>query len=88
MCIPTILLERSKNSSILVNIRSMFGYFASTLGYIESTLEYFGCTLEYIGNTLGCFGSDGSILGYVGSALADIAFESILVNIMSSSGVF
>ena len=36
---------------------------------------------------MSCFGSFGSILGYVGSALAYIAFESILVNIRSTSGV-
>ena len=37
---------------------------------------------------MGCFGSLESILGYNGSALAYIAFESILENIRSTFGYF
>ena len=59
--------------SILVYIMSFFVYIESTFGY---TFKYIQST--YVGY--------GCTLGYVGSALACIAFASILVNIKSLFG--
>ena len=68
-------------ASILVNIKSLFGYIGSTLRYIESILAYIVSTFKYIESTLGHIWNTLSYVGYVGSALACIAFASIVVNI-------
>ena len=76
-------------------------YFRSTFAYIELTLEYLGSTLEYVESNWGILGvlqsklgvfwdnyveDVGSTQGYATSALAYIAFDSILVYIRSTSG--
>ena len=61
-------------SSILVNNRSTLGYFWSIWSLLEVHIE----------STLGYFVSVWSMLGYDGSALACIAFYSILVNNLSN----
>ena len=67
--------------SILVYIMSFFVYIESTFGYFGYTCKYFQST--YVGHV-----GNGCTLGYVGSALACIAFASILVNIFWYIWVF